>query len=169
MEALRNPDECIGSTAVHAALDTPKKRRERRRKGVDRRYFENQVRPVFEAEMVAHTGGEDAQTPVLRALIRRWVTLNLRAEAIEQQAARGQPIDMASYIAIVDRLHGLAKTFGLRRAARPAMDLHEYMRQQAAQETSPPPLGAEPTGVSAVVPRAGHAVAGDGASELDEP
>lgn len=108
----------------------PDTRPTHKRKGrIDRRVQAYRIRAAREAEVLHHLGGPDNVTVLQEALARRWTTLDLRASQMESDAAAGRPFDLASFVAITDRLHSLSRTLGLERRAKPLRRLADILAE----------------------------------------
>ena len=86
-----------------------------------------------EAELREHVGGEPSA--VQAALLTRFAYIEALALGLETRIAAGENIEIPVYLALVDRLHGLGKTLGLKRLAKEAgrslaQVLLERQRQQ---------------------------------------
>lgn len=72
-------------------------------------------------------GGEGQLSPVERMLVEALVFANAWRRRIEEQAMKARTLDVARYVALVDRVHGISKTIGLKRAAKPVASLQQLM------------------------------------------
>ena len=85
------------------------------------------------AAVEAHLGG--APSTLQQSLARRLVHVEMLAVNVETQMAAGQEIDVQTYVSLVDRVHTLSKTLGLRRAARDVPSLAAIRAEYAGNGT----------------------------------
>jgi hypothetical protein len=86
-------------------------------------------------------GGMENLSPIQASLLRRWVHCEGLLAAMEADAVAGVEIDTGRYCALVDRLHGIGKTLGLERRAKPVENLQQYMARKAAVSAPAPVSG----------------------------
>ena len=81
-------------------------------------------------------GGLEALSTIQRALLERFVHVDALASQAETQVRSGQPIDLARYLALTDRVWRLGTTLGMHRAPKPRASLFspaDLARLKAAQ------------------------------------
>jgi len=78
------------------------------------------------AEIRTHLGG--VPSVLQEALVSRFVYVEMISVNLETQLAAGQEIDVQTYLSLVDRLHSLSRTLGLRRTARDVPSLADLKR-----------------------------------------
>ncbi len=83
------------------------------------------------AELVEQYGGIDNLSAMERRLLERVIHVELLAWGFEERLRQGKPIEVAAYLACIDRLHGVAKTLGLKRVAKRVPSLQEYIGKEA--------------------------------------
>jgi hypothetical protein len=86
----------------------------------------------FAAIVDVHKGGIDNLTPLDRMLIESLVFANAWRRRMEQAAVDTKTLDVPKYAALVDRVHGIAKTVGLKRVMKDVPSLAAI-----AQESKP--------------------------------
>jgi hypothetical protein len=84
-------------------------------------------------QLVTDCGGD--RSYMIFSLCKRTVWMEALVEKQEAAAARGEEIDTGRYTQSVNALQGLLRTLGLERRAKPAEDLHEYMRRKATESS----------------------------------
>jgi hypothetical protein len=72
----------------------------------------------FAAVAVVHRDGPENLTPLDSMLIESLVFANAWRRRMEQAAIENKTLDVPKYVALVDRVHGIAKTIGLKRALK---------------------------------------------------
>lgn len=83
-----------------------------------------------EAEVREHLGG--APSVMQESLARRFVFLEMLTINMEVKITDGQNVEVLAYLGLVDRLHGLARTLGLKRIARNVPTLADLKRAAEA-------------------------------------
>jgi hypothetical protein len=68
-------------------------------------------------------GGEVQLSPVQRWLAESLVFTNAWRRRIENEAVQTKVLDVQRYVALVDRVHGISKTLGLKTVPKPAETL----------------------------------------------
>jgi hypothetical protein len=82
------------------------------------------------AEITNDLGGADRLSEAQRQLVRRCATLSIECEKLDASALLGEPIDLAAYGMLVDRLGRAFQRLGLKRVAREIEpDLNAYIEQ----------------------------------------
>lgn len=81
----------------------------------------------FNAIAEVHRGGVENLTPLDAALIESFVFANAWRRRMEEAAINSKALDVPKYVALVDRVHGIAKTIGLKRAMKDAPTLQQYI------------------------------------------
>jgi len=123
---------------------TAKRRHAPRKPGdqdVDRRYRIPRWIAAREAEIREHLGG--APSVMQESLSRRFVFVEALALSLETRIADGQDIEIPSYLALVDRLHGLGKTLGMKRLTKEAgRSLAQALLERQRQHEPPANGGA---------------------------
>jgi hypothetical protein len=80
-------------------------------------------------------GGEEQLSPVQRWLAESLVFSNAWRRRLEHEAIKTKALDVQRYVALVDRVHGITKTLGLRRVPKPAQTMEgalAALREKAA-------------------------------------
>lgn len=72
----------------------------------------------IEAIVTEHRGGPENVTPLDSMLIESLVFANAWRRRVEEAAINGGVLDVQKYVALIDRVHGIAKTIGLKRAVK---------------------------------------------------
>jgi hypothetical protein len=85
------------------------------------------------AELGEQYGGLDALSAMERSLIERVVHVEALIGQAELQMRSGKQVSIQNYLALVDRLHGIGKTLGLKRVVKQAEKLHDYMARRASE------------------------------------
>jgi hypothetical protein len=107
----------------------------RYRPGVIRRLdarsaISRELRHDHDAIVAIHRGGPENVTPLEGMLIEQLVFANAWRRRVEEQAVKTGQLDVQRYVALVDRVHGIAKTIGLKRALKDAPSLAELIAQE---------------------------------------
>lgn len=82
-----------------------------------------EIRRRYE-ELASDTGADSVQKQML---VQRAVFINLRLEAIECEAAQGEPFDAGLYASMTNSLNGLLSKLGLNKQIKNADDLQSYL------------------------------------------
>lgn len=84
-------------------------------------------------EITQQLGGFDDLSPMELSLIDRWIHIEAMASQFELRVREQQmkPAEVPTYLALVDRLHGIGKSLGLRRKARRVPTLREIAQEQS--------------------------------------
>jgi hypothetical protein len=72
-------------------------------------------------------GGADLLSEGQRQLIRRAAALSILCESVEADMVRDLPFDIANYLAGTNAFRRVIETLGLRRVARDATSLKDYI------------------------------------------
>ena len=72
----------------------------------------------FDAVADVHRGGVENLTPLDCMLIESLVFANAWRRRMEEAAINTKTLDVPKYVALIDRVHGIAKTIGLKRAMK---------------------------------------------------
>lgn len=117
-----------------APVPRPERLRPDWRTAIDRRPVQNQWLVAREMAYAEHLGGREEMSVAQEALVERLVHFEAQIGVMEADIRDGQSIDVMRYTALVDRLHSLLKTIGIRRTAR-RVSLADIL----AQQNPPPP------------------------------
>jgi hypothetical protein len=98
-------------------------------------------------QIIADIGGPDGLSEGQRQLARRCATIALECEKLESRAVAGEQINLDMYGQMTDRLGRAFHRLGLRRVARDAMTLADYL----ATKAPPEPQDAADDGVPAEI------------------
>lgn len=99
-----------------------------------RSQISRELRRDYEAIVAIHRGAPEDVTPLEGALIESLVFTNAWRRRVEEQAVKSGTLDVQRYVALVDRLHGIAKTIGLKRVLKDAPSLADLIAQEKKKE-----------------------------------
>lgn len=88
-----------------------------------------ELRADYDAIVAAHRGDAENVTPLEAMLIESLVFANAWRRRVEESAVKSTTLDVARYVALVDRVHGIAKTIGLKRALKDVPSLATIARE----------------------------------------
>lgn len=88
----------------------------------------------MEAFATEQFGGADQMSPFERTLFERFAHIRAAALLIEERVRNRDLRDVATYVSLVDRMHGIAKTLGIKRRQKSVGDYRSYLASKAPQE-----------------------------------
>ncbi|MBS0375322.1 MAG: hypothetical protein JSR73_12145 [Proteobacteria bacterium] len=90
-------------------------------------------RSALARALLARLSAVEAQlgelTPIERSLAERWIHMEAMTIRMETDMRDGKDFDVGKYLATIDRLHGLARTLGLKRRANSAKTLAQLVAE----------------------------------------
>jgi hypothetical protein len=92
------------------------------------------------AELGEQYGGLESLSAMERSLIERVIHVEALIGQFEIHMRAGKTVDVQRYLALIDRLHGIGKTLGLKRVAKPTETLHGAL---AALRAKPAEVGSQ--------------------------